>query len=256
MTDRINYYYNNEEILCQSNCKFAKYSLETSLLKCECDVTNSEIDTKATKKFSEKTLYQSFYDILKFSNYKVLICHKLAFHINSIKNNKGSIMAIIYISIFLLFLIIYCFKGIKQLKMDFIKRILKNKDIIYDVPKSENNTKLNEKQEKPQIYPVNNNNKIKKQKKVSQNNQNTTRTKNKSKTTKKKQSTHKLYNNLFYYPPKKNTNSRDIFIAEIFKYILEVTKILTNKGISVNHLSNYNLINNIIINKEKPKEKI
>ena len=129
LSDRINYYYNNNETLCQSNCKFSDYNIETKLLKCECDTTNSEIDTKIIKKFTKKTIYQSFYDTFKFSNYKVLWCYKLAFHINSVTINKGSIIAIIYFSIYLIFLIIYSIKGIKQLKIYYSKIMDNNKKL-------------------------------------------------------------------------------------------------------------------------------
>ena len=127
LSDRISYYFNNSQTLCQSNCKFAGYSIETQYLKCKCDISNSQIDTQEVKKFTPKTIYESFYDILKFSNYKVLLYYKLAFSINSLTiNNKGSIMAIIYFCVYFLFLLIYCCKGINQLKIDLAKKVLKN----------------------------------------------------------------------------------------------------------------------------------
>ena len=43
LTDRINYYYNNEETVCQSNCKFSDYLMESQYMKCNCDISNSEI---------------------------------------------------------------------------------------------------------------------------------------------------------------------------------------------------------------------
>ena len=45
LADRFNYYFNNNQTLCQSNCKFGGYSMEAKILKCECDISNSEIDT-------------------------------------------------------------------------------------------------------------------------------------------------------------------------------------------------------------------
>ena len=123
LADRKNFYFNNDETLCQPNCQFSDYSVETKLLKCECDVSNAEINTKQIKKFEKKDIYQSFYDTLKFSNYKVLKCYKLAFHINSITVNKGSILAIIYFGIYFVFLIIYIIKGIRQLKVHFAKSL-------------------------------------------------------------------------------------------------------------------------------------
>ena len=61
--------------------------MESQYLKCDCDTSNSEIDVKNTKKFKPKTLYQNFYDVLKYSNYKVLKCYKFAFSIKSLTIN-------------------------------------------------------------------------------------------------------------------------------------------------------------------------
>ena len=69
--------------------------MEKQLLKCECDVSNSEINSKEFKKFTPKIFYQNFYDTLKFSNYKVLKCHNLAFNIKNMKSNMGNILSII-----------------------------------------------------------------------------------------------------------------------------------------------------------------
>ena len=133
--------------MCQPNCKFSDYSLETKLLKCECDITNSEIETTVIKRnINKNTIYESFYDTLRFSNYKVLWCYKLAFHINSITINKGSIIAIIYFSIYFVFLILYSKEGIKKLKLNFARYILKNRNKSREVfIKEENdNNKINE----------------------------------------------------------------------------------------------------------------
>ena len=143
LSDRKNYYFNNDETLCQPNCQFSDYSVETKLLKCECDVSNAEINTKVIKKFDKKDIYQSFFDTLKFSNYKVLKCYKLAFHINSITVNKGSILAIIYFCIYFAFLIIYIIKGIRQLKVHFAKGIFKfNRKLSDEVSSKESNKNI------------------------------------------------------------------------------------------------------------------
>ena len=72
LTDRISYYYNNNETICQSNCKHSNYSMDSQYLKCDCDTSNSQIITRDIDKFTPKTIYQGFKDTLKFSNYKVL----------------------------------------------------------------------------------------------------------------------------------------------------------------------------------------
>ena len=46
LNDRITYYYHNNELICQSNCKPTNYSLESQYLKCDCDTINSEIITR------------------------------------------------------------------------------------------------------------------------------------------------------------------------------------------------------------------
>ena len=118
LSDRVNSYYNNDETSCQSNCKFSDYLMESQYLKCDCDIQNNQIETTKTEKFSGKSIYQSFFNVLKYSNYKVLKCGKLVFSINSLTKNIGSILTIIYFMIYLVFLFIYFFKGISQLKTE------------------------------------------------------------------------------------------------------------------------------------------
>ena len=139
LEDRKNYFFNNNETLCQPNCKFNGYSVETKLLKCKCDLTNSEIETKIIKKtLTKETAYESFYDTLRFSNYKVLWCYKLAFHINSVTINKGSIIAIIFFCFYFIFLIIYGKEGIRQLKIHFARLIFKKNIVSSHSTKNDN----------------------------------------------------------------------------------------------------------------------
>ncbi len=42
--------------------------METQDLKCECNIVSSEIKVEKVEDFSSKSLYKSFYDVLKFSN--------------------------------------------------------------------------------------------------------------------------------------------------------------------------------------------
>ena len=121
LADRINYYYHNNETKCQSNCEYSYYDIETEYLKCKCDISNSEINFDNSEKFNPKILYKSFYDVLKFSNYKVLKCYKLVFLIDSLTNNIGSIIVIIFFCIYLIFFILYLIKGNSTLSNNFNK---------------------------------------------------------------------------------------------------------------------------------------
>ena len=126
LSDRYNYYFNNNETKCQSNCKFSEYLIESNHLKCECDISNSEIDIEDIDKFKPKILYQSFYDTLKFSNYKVLKCYKLAFSTKCFSKNKGSIITIVFFVLYLALLIIHIVDGMNQFKKDIARNLLKN----------------------------------------------------------------------------------------------------------------------------------
>ena len=116
-------------IIIITNCKPSNYSIESQYLKCDCDTSNSEIITRDIDKFTPKIIYQGFKDTLKFSNYKVLLCYKLPFRIDSITTNIGSIIIIILFIIYIIFLIIFCYKGIAQFKSFFKDEINNNNDI-------------------------------------------------------------------------------------------------------------------------------
>ena len=123
LSDRVNNYFNNDDTSCQSNCKFSEYLMESQYLKCECDSKNSEIIINKAASFSGKSLYQSFYDVLKYSNYKVLKCFNLAISLKSFSlKNIGSILTLAYFLFYLIFLIVYSVKGIKKLKVSKIIR--------------------------------------------------------------------------------------------------------------------------------------
>ena len=83
LSDRIDYIYNNKDTQCQTNCEFSSYLSNSLYVNCSCvhveDKTNNE------QKFSGKKLYESFYDILKYSNFKILKCSNLVFNSKIIK---------------------------------------------------------------------------------------------------------------------------------------------------------------------------
>ena len=160
LKDRINYYYNNKETVCQYNWQFSNYIIDTQYLKCDCDINNSEINTQEITKFNAKTIYQSFYSVLKYSNYKVLSCYLLIFSFNSFTSNIGSILSIIFFFIFFILFIIYIIKGSNQLKTNisiaFNKNIQNNKIYMGQIENKEN-TKVNDKKIlKDEIKQVNN----------------------------------------------------------------------------------------------------
>ena len=86
LLDRINDIYEKNKLECQEGCEYSDYLPESKYLKCECNVNNEEkIETKNPKKISAKSVTNSFYNVLKYSNYKVLRCYNLVFRKITIK---------------------------------------------------------------------------------------------------------------------------------------------------------------------------
>ena len=118
LADRIDYIYHNNDTQCQSNCKYSQYSIESRYLSCSCSVDeNANLEHKKSDKFNAKKIYESFYEVLKYSNYDILKCYNIILDINVIKTNMGSIIVILYFSSYLICLFIFIFRGIIPLKI-------------------------------------------------------------------------------------------------------------------------------------------
>ena len=121
LPDRLNVYEQNK-LECQNNCEYSDYSSESKYLKCQCQVTNEEkIETKNPEKITGKTVKKSFYDVLKYSNYKVLYCYNLVFRKVTIKENLGSILSNIYFIGYLIAFGILCYTKANYLENEISK---------------------------------------------------------------------------------------------------------------------------------------
>ena len=129
LSDRIKDFYSVNETMCQANCQYSEYSFQSQYLKCECKVEDEDIDIKEPEKFSVKMVFTSFYEVLKYSNFKVLKCYKLVFNISSITKNIGSIIVVIFFVSYLCAFVFYAINGIKPLKISTARTILKHNKI-------------------------------------------------------------------------------------------------------------------------------
>ena len=119
LSDRVDYIYNNDDTQCQPNCQFSQYSMDSQYLTCSCSAvqdTNNNNDNVKKDKFSAKKIYESFYDVLKYSNYDIIKCANILGNANIITINIGSIMTISYFLCYFICLIIFIFSGITPLK--------------------------------------------------------------------------------------------------------------------------------------------
>ena len=66
-------------------------------------------------------MYQSFYDVLKYSNYKVIYCYKLVFNKDNFNYNKGCWIIFILFILYLTQLVIYLFKKTSPLKLNIAR---------------------------------------------------------------------------------------------------------------------------------------
>ena len=117
LTDRIDYIYNNDDSQCQDNCKFSNYFSNSRYINCTCEIDKDiSKETEKIDKFVPKNIYQSFYYVLKYSNYEILKCFKLVFNITALTKNKGSIITISFFAFYVGCLVYYIIKGISPLK--------------------------------------------------------------------------------------------------------------------------------------------
>ena len=108
LSDRINYIYNNIDAQCQSNCRFSNYVSDSRYINCTCNVEKEKgVETKYIDKLNYKTFGQSFYYVLKYSNYKILKCYKLVFVKTVFSKNKGSIFIFILFILYCICLLVY-----------------------------------------------------------------------------------------------------------------------------------------------------
>ena len=118
LTDRIDYIYYNEDTKCQSNCLYTQYTMESKYISCSCSI-NEEVNNehKKSDKFNPKKIYESFYEVLKYSNYDIIKCYKIILNIKVITINLGSLIVILYFICYLICLFIFIFRGIIPIKL-------------------------------------------------------------------------------------------------------------------------------------------
>ena len=131
LKDRVDYIFYNNDAQCPNMCEFFSYFLGSLYINCSCTVNNEETtEIKKIDKLNAKTFFESFYFVLKYSNYKCFKCHELVFNKNVVTKNIGSIIIIVFFLLNLACLIIYIIKGITSLKIIIENIVEENGKII------------------------------------------------------------------------------------------------------------------------------
>ena len=114
-----------EQMVCQNNCYYSSYSLDTKYMKCECG-NNVNVVTLDIKHLSKENILQSFLSTFKSTNYKVMICYNLVFNFKIFIKNVGSIVTLLFFIVYIVFMIYYCKKDIYPLKVEISKILFVN----------------------------------------------------------------------------------------------------------------------------------
>ena len=137
LTDRIDHIYNNMDAKCQDNCIFSNYILDTNYINCSCNVyKEKKKEYKTVDELNYNTFMQSFYYVLKYSNYKIFKCYKLVFVKTVFSENKGSIFILVVFILYLVFLIIHFIKGVTPLKNNMLEIFEENGIVIKEINKN------------------------------------------------------------------------------------------------------------------------
>ena len=149
LTDRIYYIYNNKDSQCKKNCEFINYFSNSRYINCSCHIKKeTNYESKKIDKFESKTIYESFYNVLKYSNYEIFQCYQLVFANSVMIKNKGSIIIISFFCFYLGCLITYFIKGLNPLKA-MMKNVVEEKDIkmnLFFPPQNKRNSVLQKKE--------------------------------------------------------------------------------------------------------------
>ena len=127
LDEREEFVYNTimNESGCLGDCEYVSYSLDTKYMKCECPPNNT-YTTLNIKHISGENIYMSFMSVFKSTNYKVMTCYNLVFNFKIFCHNYGSILSLILFCVYIIFMSIYCIKGISPLKEHISKLIFKD----------------------------------------------------------------------------------------------------------------------------------
>jgi hypothetical protein len=113
--------------LCQEGCEFKSYNSETKKAECDCQIKNQKIKTDLSQlEFDKNEMVDEFYETLKYSNFRVIVCYELVFNLKVFLGNIGGFFMIGLIFLFLILIVVYIFVSSKIINKN-IQLIIKEK---------------------------------------------------------------------------------------------------------------------------------
>ena len=121
LSDRKSIIYSNNgnKTLCQNGCEFESYNSNTQKASCKCfpQLNKTEVSlSSVSNKFAIRNIAYSFLKTLKYSNFLVMKCYKLAIDLKTVLSNIGRIFMTIIIFLSLIILIVFYFYDNKKIE--------------------------------------------------------------------------------------------------------------------------------------------
>ena len=109
--------------LCETNCEYEDFNVETLKANCACNVKNEIISDTKKAKFSPNKIIENFYKLEKYTNIRVVICYNQVFNKERLKKNWGSYITI-FVSFFFILLMILNFVTLKTKILKIIQKLI------------------------------------------------------------------------------------------------------------------------------------
>ena len=111
--DRKYDYNENNLSLCQVNCTFKGYNSSTSKAECDCKIKSYNY---SSEELTKGDLLNKIENEQKLTNLNLMKCSNLISSTENLKTNSGFFLIAIIIVLFIIIMIIFCFKGYKSLE--------------------------------------------------------------------------------------------------------------------------------------------
>jgi len=128
LVDRRKEFIQNNMSLCERNCDYKGYDMDSKNAKCICEIVveNSNSDTVSeSESDDDENFFNNFINITSISNIEVLKCYKNIFTKNGLIKNYGNYIILSIILIYIISLLYFIFKGYNNF-IDKINIIIKN----------------------------------------------------------------------------------------------------------------------------------
>ena len=248
--DRKKDYYRDEYAFCEEGCNFDNININLNKVKCNCEI-KKEIKTET--KFSTSKLFENFYKIDSYSNFKILVCYNLVFSEKLFKKNYGCYILTGIIISFLSSSVINLITNSTKVN-EIVKSILEQQAKLSDINKNNQNKKIidlegenncDKKEKMLDDKKDNNNKKTKKKNK-----------KNKKQKKKKKVNSDKNRLNNDININDKIQNNKNILVNTSNRNLINVKNNTNINGYPPKKISNMNIIGNVESNEELEKNGI